>query len=105
MCSYPTRNRKFQKTYKKFKKLEKTIIASFQDKIGWERLRTRERKIKLFLWVFSRPGIENLKKIAEKLKKLENTIIASFQAKIGREWPRKTKNKKYRSDGFLPNPE
>ena len=65
MCSYPTRNRKFQKTYKKFKKLEKTIIASFQDKIGWERLRKKEKK-KSFLCVSTRLGIENFKKIAEK---------------------------------------
>ena len=61
----PTQNRNFQKTAKKFKKLEKTIIASFQAKIGWERPRMREKK-KSFLWVFTRPGIENFKKIAEK---------------------------------------
>ena len=41
MWSYPTRNRKFQKNRKKFKKLENTIKASFQAKIGWERLRKR----------------------------------------------------------------
>ena len=40
----PTQNRKFQKTAKKFRKLEKTIIASFQAKIGWERPRLREKK-------------------------------------------------------------
>ena len=56
MCSYPTRNKKFQKITIKFKKSKNTIIASFQAKIGWE-------------------------------------------------WPRKRKNKKNRSDGFLPDPE
>ena len=45
MCSYPTCNRKFQKKAKKFKKLVNTIIASFQDKLGWERPRKRENNI------------------------------------------------------------
>ena len=46
MCFYPTRNRKLKKkTTKKFKKLENTIIASFQDKIGWEMPRKRKKKI------------------------------------------------------------
>ena len=45
MCSYTTHNRKFQK---KFKKLENTIIASFQAKIGWEWPRKRENKKKSF---------------------------------------------------------
>ena len=44
MCSYLTRNRKFQNNSKKFKNLENTIIASFQAKIGRERLRKREKK-------------------------------------------------------------
>ena len=44
MCSYPTRNKNSQK---KFKKLENTIIASFQAKIGCERLRKREKKNRL----------------------------------------------------------
>ena len=41
MCFYPTRNRKLKK---KIKKLENTIITSFQAKIGWERMRKRENK-------------------------------------------------------------
>ena len=36
---YPTRNRKFQKKAKKFKKLKNTFMASFQAKIGWKRMR------------------------------------------------------------------
>ena len=31
--------------------------------------------------------------------------MASFQAKRGWEWPKKRKNKKNRSDQFLPDPE
>ena len=46
MCSYLTRNRKFQNNSKKFKNLENTIIASFKAKIGWERLRKRVNKKK-----------------------------------------------------------
>ena len=42
--SYPTRNLKFQKNSNKFKKLKYTIIARFQDKIGWKRTRKRENK-------------------------------------------------------------
>ena len=64
----------------------------------------KERKKKSFLCVSTRLGIENFKKIAENFKKLENTIIASFQAKIGWEWPRTRKQKKNRSNVYLPNP-
>ena len=43
--SYPMCNRKFQKKRKKLqKKLKNTIVASFQAKIGWKRLRKRENK-------------------------------------------------------------
>ena len=41
-CSYPTRNKKFQKRAKKFKN---TIMASFQAKIDWKMPRKREYKI------------------------------------------------------------
>ena len=44
MGSHQTRNRKFQKNSKKFKKLENTVIASFQAKIGWEMPRKIENK-------------------------------------------------------------
>ena len=39
--SYPTRNRKFQKI---FKKLRNTTMASFQPEIGWKMPRKREYK-------------------------------------------------------------
>ena len=43
--SYPTGKRKFQKKKQKnFKKLINTIMASFQTKIGWKRLRMRDNK-------------------------------------------------------------
>ena len=49
MYSHPTRNRKFQKNSKKIaKKLENTIIASFQAKIGGKRPRKREKRKKCY---------------------------------------------------------
>ena len=46
MSSYPTRNRKFKKIAKKFKKLKTNILATFQAKISWEQPRKREKKKK-----------------------------------------------------------
>ena len=40
--SYPKHKRKFQKNRKKIQKLKSTIMASFQAKLGWKRLRKRE---------------------------------------------------------------
>ena len=94
MYSYPTRNRKFQKNSKKFKKSENTIIASFRTKLGWEKLRKRENKKKSFPCVSTQPVIENSKIIVKQFKKLQNSIIASFQDKIGWERPRKGENRK-----------
>ena len=46
MSSYPTHNRKFQKTAEKIKKkkLKTTILETFPAKISWERPRKRENK-------------------------------------------------------------
>ena len=44
MSSFPTRNRKFQKIAKQFKKIKTTILATFPAKISWERPRKRENK-------------------------------------------------------------
>ena len=38
------RNRKFQKNSKKIQKVKNTIMASFQDKIGWKTQGKRENK-------------------------------------------------------------
>ena len=40
--SYTTRNTKFQKNSKKIKKIKNTIMASFQAKTGWKRLKERK---------------------------------------------------------------
>ena len=65
----PTQNRKFQKTAKKIKKLEKTIIASFQAKKGRERPRKRGKKKKSFRCIPTRTGIGNSKKKKQKNSK------------------------------------
>ena len=44
MSSSPTRNRKFQKIAKQFKKLKPTILATFQANISWEKPRKKETK-------------------------------------------------------------
>ena len=54
-------NRKLKKKAKKFKKLENTVVASFQAKIGCERLRKREKK-KSFRCVPTRTVIKIPKK-------------------------------------------
>ena len=42
--SNPTRNTKFKKIAKKFKKLKNIIMDTFQAIIGWKRMRNRENK-------------------------------------------------------------
>ena len=42
--SYPTRKNKLQKNRKNIQKIKNTIVASFQAKIGWKRLRKRGNK-------------------------------------------------------------
>ena len=79
-----------KKIAKKFKKLKKkTIMASFQAKISWERPRKNENKKKSFRRVPIRPKIGKSKKIAKKFKKLNKTIMDSFQTKISWEWQKK----------------
>ena len=103
-CSYPTRNRKFQKKRQKnSKKLEKYHYGSISSQ---NRLKEDEkgRKYKLsFGSVPTRRGKENAKKKAKKLKKLKNTIMASFKVRIGWKRPRMKENKYFRSVSFLPN--
>ena len=61
-----------RKMAKKFKKLENTIKASFQAKIGCKRLRNRENKNKKsFRCVPTRPGIENSKNKSKKIQKIK----------------------------------
>jgi len=66
-------------------------MASFQEKIGWEWRKKREKKI---VQMSSHPTRNReLEKIAKIFKKLKNTIMASFQAKIRWERLRKRESK------------
>ena len=69
-------------------------MASFQQKIGWERPRKIENKKKIVPMSSYPTWNREFQKIAKKFKKIKNTIMASFHAKIGRERPRKIENKK-----------
>ena len=64
--SYPTGYRKFEKNNKKTRKLKYTIIATFQAKIGWKRLRKRANKNYISV-TFLPDGLEKIAK-----KKLKN---------------------------------
>ena len=77
-------------------------MASFEAKIGWKRMRTRENKNYRSVPILS--VIQNLKNIAKKFKKLKNTIIASFEDKIGWKRSRTRENKNYCSVPFEPHP-
>ena len=76
-------------------------MASFKDKIGWKRSRTRQNKN--YRFVSFLPNAQQ--KIPKKLKKLKNTITDSSEAKIGGKMLRKRENKNYRSVSFLPDVE
>ena len=76
-------------------------MASFEDKIGWKRMRERERKN-----YCSVPFLpEAQQKIPKKQQiNLKNTIMASFQAKIDWKSPRQRENKNCRSIPFRSDP-
>ena len=77
-------------------------MASFQVKIGWERLRRSENKNYCSVPLLPDAKLKIQKKIAKKFKKLKNTTMASFQANIGWKMPRKGEYKEYRSVSFQP---
>ena len=75
-------------------------MASFEDKIGWKRSRTREYKN--YRSVPTTSVIQNSKKIAKNFKQLKNAIMVSFQVRIGTKRLRKRENKNYCSVTFQP---
>ena len=81
--SYPTRNRKFKKIAKKFKKLKKYHYCLISNQNRLEEAEKEWKEKLLFRFVPARCVIENSKKIVKKFKKLKNTIMNSFQTKIG----------------------
>ena len=59
--SYPTGYRKFEKNNKKTRKLKYSIMATFQAKIGWKRLRKRANKNYISV-TFLPDGLEKIPK-------------------------------------------
>ena len=79
-------------------------MASIKAKIGWKRLRKREKKNYRFV-PFLPDGLEKIPKKQKKcFEKLKNAIMATFQAKIGWKRLRMRENKNYRSISFLHDP-
>ena len=77
--SYTTRNRKLKKKMaKKFKKLKNTIMASFQDKIGWKMQRKSENRNCRFVMFRSYPTRNRkFQKNSERIQKYHFGIISS----------------------------
>ena len=79
------RKRKFQKITKKFKKLKKTIMNTFQAKIGWKRMRQRE--IKIFVLFRSYPTRNTkFQKNSQKTQNIKKYQHGNISGKIG--WKR-----------------
>ena len=98
-----TRNGKFQKKRKKFKKIKKIHCGfiSIENKL---KKAEKDGKQKLsFHFVPTRHAIENSKNKEKKFQKFKNTIVASFQAIIGWNRPRNRENKNYDSASFQPD--
>ena len=95
-----------KKTAKKFKKLENTIIVSFQAKIGQERLGKNEKKKKKIVLMYSYPTRnrkfqKNSKKI-QKIRKHHHNFFPSQNRLEKAEKERK--KKKNRFNVCLPDP-
>ena len=92
---------------KKLQKNSKNSITPvcllFQPKLvgkDWERV-----KIKIIVPISSYPAhYKEFQNKSKKIQKIKNMIFASFHAKKGQESPRKSDNKNYRSDQFIPDP-
>ena len=67
----PTRRRRenSRKIAKKLNKLKNTVMASFQAKTGWKRLKIKENKKFSFRFVPTRGIRDNSKKIVKNFKK------------------------------------
>ena len=77
---------KFKKVVEKFKKLENTIIAFFQVKIGRERPRKREKKKKIVPMGSNLTGNRKFQKNSKKINKFRkhHHSLFSSQNKLGK---------------------
>ena len=98
-----TRNGKFQKNSKKFKKITRIpFLLHFNPKhVENGRERRKTKIIVPFRYYPTRN--KNSKNIKKKFQKFKNTIVASFQAIIGWNRPRNRENKKNDSASFQPD--
>ena len=98
-----TRNGKFQKNRKKFKKIKRIPLWLHFKPKHVEKGRER-RKTKIIVPFRSYPTRNrNSKNIEKKFQKFKNTIVATFNAIIGWNRPRNRENKKYDSASFQPD--
>ena len=95
-----TRNGKFQKNRKKFKKYHCGFI-SIQTKL--KKAEKYEKQKLSFHFVPTRLVKKNSNKIEKKFQKFKNTVVASFQALIGWNRPRNRENKNYHSVSLKPD--
>ena len=101
--SNPTRNGKFQKNSKKFKKITRIPLWLHFNPKHVENGRER-RKTKIIVpFRYYPTRNKNSKNIKKKFQKFKNTIVASFQAIIGWNRPRNRENKNYDSVSFQPD--
>ena len=91
-----------KKIAKILKKLKNPIMASFQAKIVWKRLKKIENKNYRFVSFRSYPtGNRKFQKNSKIFKKFKNTITTSFQDKTAWKRLKKRENKNCRFVPFL----
>ena len=94
-----------KKIAKKFKKLENTIIVSFQAKIGQERLRKNEKKEKKIVLMYSYPTRNRkFQKNSKKIQKIRKHHHNFFPSQNRLEKAEKERKKKNRFNVCLPDP-
>ena len=116
-CSYPTRNRNFQKNSKTIQRIKKSqfgyIISQNSTEKNekksplWYHFKPKffgkcQEREKIKIIVSFRPYLTHNLKFQKNCKKIKkNTIMASFEAKIVWNRPRKVENKNYLFVEFL----
>ena len=74
-----------KKRAKNFKKLKNIVMASFQAKLGRDRLIKKKKKKKLSFWsILTRPGIVNSNKIKKKMQKIKKYSYGFISSENGK---------------------
>ena len=107
IISNPTRDREFKKKKaKRLIKLKKTPLWLLS-KRNWVGKGREREKIKIIVPIISNPTRDRelkKKKRSKKTHKIKKYNYGFFSSKTGWERPRKSENKNYCSDHFLPVP-